>query len=68
MSDNAFAGWGGTRATTNGDNEITFTNVRILDATGEAPYAGDVTVESNAACDARGLVLGTAVIAVAIAS
>lgn len=47
MSDNAFTGWGGNRATTNGDNEITFTNVRILDATGEAPYAGEVTVEGN---------------------
>jgi imidazolonepropionase-like amidohydrolase len=46
MSDNAFAGWGGSRPT-NGDNEITFTNVRILDATGEAPYAGEVTVEGN---------------------
>src|SRR3546814_7072830 len=46
MSDNAFAGWGGNRPT-NGDNEITFTNVRILDATGDAPYAGEVTVEGN---------------------
>src|SRR3546814_15330644 len=46
MSDNAFAGWGGNRPA-NGDNEITFTNVRILDATGEAPYAGEVTVEGN---------------------
>jgi imidazolonepropionase-like amidohydrolase len=46
MSDNAFAGWGGSRPT-NGDNEITFTNVHILDATGEAPYAGEVTVEGN---------------------
>src|SRR3546814_13426131 len=46
MSDNAFAGWGGNRPT-NGDNEITFTNVRILDATGAAPYAGEVTVEGN---------------------
>ena len=46
MSDNAFAGWGGSRPT-NGDNEITFTNVRILDATGEAPYSGEVTVEGN---------------------
>src|SRR3546814_16214329 len=46
MSDNAFAGWGGNRPT-NGDNEITFTNVRILDANGDAPYAGEVTVEGN---------------------
>lgn len=46
MSDNAFSGWGGNRPN-GGENEITFTNVRILDATGEAPYAGEVTVEGN---------------------
>lgn len=27
--------------------DITFSNVRILDGTGEAPYAGDVTVSGN---------------------
>lgn len=46
MSDNAFAGWGGSRPAAS-DNEITFTNVRILDATGEPPYAGEVAVGGN---------------------
>jgi len=47
MSDKGFTGWGGRAAPSNGDNEITFTNVRILDASGEAPYSGEVTVEGN---------------------
>ena len=41
--------WGGRRAsgTGGGEDEITFTNVRILDGTGERPYAGEVTVAGN---------------------
>ena len=41
--------WSSRRAsgTGNGEDEITFTNVRILDGTGERPYAGEVTVAGN---------------------
>jgi imidazolonepropionase-like amidohydrolase len=47
MAENSFSGWGGGNASTNHDPEIIFSNVRILDATGEAPYSGDVTVAGN---------------------
>ena len=40
-------GWGGNHTPSNREPEITFSNVRILDATGEQPYSGDVTVEGN---------------------
>ncbi len=46
MADNVYDGWGGRR-TTNGDAAITFTNVRILDGSGEHPYTGEVVVEGN---------------------
>ena len=40
--------WGGRRNGGNGHSgDITFTNVRILDATGEMPYFGEVTVAGN---------------------
>lgn len=40
--------WNGGRRPEGGEsNEITFTNVRILDGTGEQPYTGEVTVEGN---------------------
>jgi len=38
---------GGASSTGGGENEITFTNVRILDGTGERPYPGEVTVGGN---------------------
>ncbi len=47
MAENSFSGWGGGNGAPNREPEITFSNVRILDATGEAPYTGDVTVSGN---------------------
>ena len=35
-------GWNG-----NGDGPILFTNVRVLDATGEYPYTGEVLIQGN---------------------
>ena len=46
MSDNGFSGWGGGRAAPS-ESEITFTNVRVLDGAGEAPFTGEVVVEGN---------------------
>ena len=45
MADNTTY-WGGFSSRPD-DNTITFTNVRILDATGEPPYAGEVVVQGN---------------------
>jgi len=49
MADTEFTGWSGRNGNGNGngDNTITFSNVRILDATGEEPYLGEVTVQGN---------------------
>lgn len=47
MSDTAFAGWGGRGREANGEDSIIFSNVRILDCTGERPYAGEVTIQGN---------------------
>ena len=47
MADTSFSGWGGNRANGGGAPEIVFSNVRILDGSGEPPYAGDVTVVGN---------------------
>lgn len=47
MAENGFSGWSGSNGTGGGDPEIVFSNVRILDGTGEAPYSGDVTVSGN---------------------
>ncbi len=45
--DSTFGGWGGSRPSGNGESEIVFGNVRILDGTGEPPFAGEVTVVGN---------------------
>jgi imidazolonepropionase-like amidohydrolase len=47
MAENSFSGWGGGNGAARQEPEITFSNVRILDATGEPPYTGDVTVSGN---------------------
>lgn len=47
MSDNTFTSWNGGSTAGNGNTDITFSNVRILDGTGEMPYSGDVTVSGN---------------------
>ncbi len=41
--------WGGNngRGHGNGSSDIVFSNVRILDGTGEPPYSGEVTVSGN---------------------
>jgi len=47
MADSSFSGWGGSRPSNGGEPEIVFSNVRILDGTGEPPYSGEVTVAGN---------------------
>ena len=47
MAESSFGGWGGGRGNGSGESEIVFTNVRVLDASGEAPFAGEVTVAGN---------------------
>ncbi|MYK58600.1 MAG: amidohydrolase family protein, partial [Rhodospirillaceae bacterium] len=47
MAEIAYGGWAGTNGNGRPDPEIVFSNVRILDGTGEAPYSGDVTVTGN---------------------
>ena len=47
MAETTFGGWGGTRGSGNGQNEIVFSNVRVLDCTGEPSFNGDVTVAGN---------------------
>ncbi|MYG52707.1 MAG: hypothetical protein F4204_10295, partial [Rhodospirillaceae bacterium] len=47
MAEIAYGGWAGTNGNGRPDPEIVFSNVRILDGTGEAPYSGDVTVAGN---------------------
>ena len=52
-SDNAYAAggasWGGGASSGRArpEDSIVFSNVRILDGTGEAPYAGEVTISGN---------------------
>ncbi len=46
MAESTFS-WGGGNGARRSGNEIVFTNVRILDGTGEAPYGGEVTVSGN---------------------
>lgn len=50
MAEDAFGGWGGSNGNGNGNggsSEIVFSNVRILDGSGEMPYSGEVTVDGN---------------------
>ena len=47
MAENTFSGWDGNRTTSHRESEIIFSNVRVLDATGEPPYSADVTVEGQ---------------------
>ncbi|GJL83446.1 MAG: dipeptidase [marine bacterium B5-7] len=47
MADNGNGTWGGNGQNTNSSSDITFGNVNILDATGAAPYSGEVTVSGN---------------------
>ncbi len=46
MAESTFS-WGGSGGMSRGEPEIVFSNVRILDATGEPPYSGEVTVAGN---------------------
>jgi len=47
MAENTIGGWGGSRRAGGEASDIVFTNVRILDGSGEPPYAGEVTVAGN---------------------
>ncbi|UCE32370.1 MAG: amidohydrolase family protein, partial [Burkholderiales bacterium] len=46
MADNIYGGRRDERAAP-GESDIVFSNVRILDGSGEPPYSGDVTVSGN---------------------
>jgi len=39
--------WNGSNGLNVGNDDLTFTNVRILDGTGEPPYSGDVTISGQ---------------------
>jgi len=48
MAETTFGGWGGGNGTSeNRESDIVFSNVRILDGSGEPPYDGEVTVAGN---------------------
>lgn len=47
MAQNSFSGWDGSGARESQPQDIIFSNVRILDGTGEPPYSGEVTVSGN---------------------
>ncbi|WP_425403515.1 amidohydrolase family protein [Hwanghaeella sp.] len=47
MAESTFGGWGGGNGNGNGSSDIVFTNVRIIDGTGEQPFNGEVTVSGN---------------------
>lgn len=47
MAEHIYGGWRGSHGAGNNQSEIVFTNVRVLDGTGEAPFSGEVTVEGN---------------------
>ncbi len=46
MADNGNYGWNGNGLAAS-QQDILFSNVRILDATGEMPYSGEVTISGN---------------------
>ena len=47
MAQDTFASWNANSPVAGGEPEIIFGNVRILDASGEPPYSGEVTVAGN---------------------
>jgi len=47
MADSTFSGWAGNGGGTAEEAPVVFTNVRILDGTGEPAYPGEVTVTGN---------------------
>jgi len=47
MAESTFGGWGGGNGNGGGSSDIVFTNVRIIDGTGEQPFNGEVTVSGN---------------------
>lgn len=47
MAENGFSGWSGSNGAGGGYPDIIFSNVRVLDGTGEPPYSADVTVSGN---------------------
>jgi imidazolonepropionase-like amidohydrolase len=47
MADSIYGGWSSRQESGGDSNDIVFTNVRILDCTGEMPYSGEVTVSGN---------------------
>jgi len=47
MAESIYSGWGNGGSEGPAKSEIVFSNVRILDGSGEAPFSGEVTVEGN---------------------
>lgn len=52
MAETGFS-WSGARSGGLSDSAIVFTNVRVLDATGEPPYPADVVVQGNRIAEIR---------------
>jgi len=47
MAESSFTDWGGNQTDNNREAEFTFSNVKILDSTGEDLYSGDVSISGN---------------------
>lgn len=47
MAQGSFGSWSGSTGTVAGEPDIVFTNVRIIDGSGEPPFTGEVTVSGN---------------------
>jgi len=47
MAEDTFSGWGGGRPNGGGEGDVVFSNVRIIDGSGEPSYSGEVTVTGN---------------------
>jgi len=47
MAEDTFSGWGGGRPSSGSNGDVLFSNVRIIDGSGETPYSGEVTVSGN---------------------
>ncbi len=47
MAENIYSGWGENRPGNGGSNDLVFTNVRVFDGSGAAPFFGEVTIRGN---------------------
>ncbi|MEM7171428.1 MAG: amidohydrolase family protein [Pseudomonadota bacterium] len=47
MAENIYSGWGENRSTNGNQGDLVFTNVRIFDGSGAAPFFGEATIRGN---------------------